>query len=129
MTSNPLLQKWNTPFKLPPFDRIEDDHFSEALDHTLENTLEEIDRIAESGLPPTFENTIEAMEKAEEQLNDVVGVFFNLLGSCSNEARRKLEIEFSPKFAKFSSDISLNAKLFQRVNYLWQMQSELSLTQ
>lgn len=129
MTSNPLLQKWSTPFKLPPFDRIEDDHFSEALDHTLENTLEEIDRIAESDLPPTFENTIEAMEKAEEQLNDVVGVFFNLLGSCSNEARRKLEIEFSPKFAKFSSDISLNAKLFQRVNHLWQMQSELSLTQ
>lgn len=127
MTSNPLLQNWDTPFGLPPFDQIADAHFSEAIDYTLKNTLAEINHIAESDTAPTFANTIEEMERAEEQLNAVAGVFFNLLGSCSNEFRRKLETEFSPKFAKFSSDISLNSKLFQRIDRLWKIRDKIDL--
>ncbi len=128
MTPNPLLQQWDTPFRLPPFDLIEDDHFRDALDHVLENTLAEINKIADSNQAPTFENTIEAMESAEKQLNAVDGVFFNLLGSCSNEFRRQLETEFSPKFAKFSSDISLNSNLFQRIDQLWQSRNDIGLS-
>ena len=127
MTSNPLLQKWNTPYGLPPFDLIKDAHFSTALDHTLEYTLATINQLANNTEPPTFANTIEEMEKAEEQLNAVAGVFFNLLGSCSNEVRRSLETEFSPKFAKFSSDIILNSNLFERIDRLWQKRAELGL--
>ncbi len=127
MTANPLLQKWDTSFGLPPFDLIEDDHFSDALDYTLETTLTEINLIADNDKAATFENTIEGMERAEEQLSAVARVFFNLLGSCSNEFRRKLETEFSPKFAKFSSDINLNSNLFQRIDQLWKTRDKINL--
>jgi len=127
MTLNPLLQYWETPFGIPPFDKIEDRHFSEALDHTLENSLLEYNRIGEDKQTPTFKNTIESMELAEKQLNDVAGVFFNLSASSSNEMRRNLETEFSPKFARYSSDIILNNKLFQRIDHLWKNRDQLAL--
>ena len=120
MTANPLLQNWTTPFGIPPFKLIQDDQFQEALDHVLNTTLRNIESIAKNQAKPTFQNTIEQMELAEVQLNDVVGVFFNLSHSDSNEFRQKLEAEFSPKFAKYSSDIFLNEDLFNRIRELWE---------
>ncbi len=126
-TVNPLLQNWDTPFEIPPFRQIKDKHFGEALDHVLKNTLKEIDRIAQNPAKPTFSNTIEAMEQAEVQLNDVVSVFFNLTGSDSNEERRKLEADYAPRFAEYSSAIVLNEDLFKRIDSLWTNRDTLDL--
>ena len=123
MSTNLLLNDWDTPFSLPPFQAIKDEHFSEALDYALSHSSNLIKNIADNPETPTFENTIERMEVAEKLLNKVAGVFFNLSHADSNTLRQRIETEFSPKFAKYSSDIYLNEKLFKRIKFLWEDQS------
>jgi peptidyl-dipeptidase Dcp len=114
--ANPLLAPWDTPFGLPPFDAIDDAHFGPALDAALEEgRANVIAAIAENPEPPTFANTIEALELADATLDRVAGVFFNLAGSESNPAREALQREFAPKFSAYSSEITNNAKLFARI--------------
>src|SRR5690606_2047615 len=78
--------------------------------------------------PPDFANTIEALELAEEALNRVGGVFWNLAGADSTPARQTLERELAPKMAAFSSEVTMNAQLFARIETLWQARAGLSLT-
>ncbi len=77
---NPLLSNWNTPFEVPPFHQITNDHYREAFDIALAESEAEIERIANNSSEPTFVNTIAAMENAVEALSKVSGVFFNLSG-------------------------------------------------
>jgi peptidyl-dipeptidase Dcp len=100
--TNPLLSDWDTPFGLPPFDRIEDAHFAPALDMALAEGRAAVAAIADNPEPPTFANTIEALELADEMLDRVAGVFFNLAGSDSNPAREALQRDYAPKFAAYS---------------------------
>jgi peptidyl-dipeptidase Dcp len=127
--ANPLLAPWDTPFGLPPFDAIDDAHFGPALDTALEEGRANIMAIAENPEPPTFANTIEALEQADATLDRVAGVFFNLAGSDSNPAREALQREFAPKFSAYSSEITNNAKLFARIAELWERREELGLTE
>jgi peptidyl-dipeptidase Dcp len=113
--ANPLLAPWDTPFGLPPFDAIDDAHFGPALDTALEEGRANVMAIAENPEPPTFANTIEALEQADATLDRVAGVFFNLAGAESNSAREALQREFAPKFSAYSSEITNNAKLFARI--------------
>jgi peptidyl-dipeptidase Dcp len=126
--TNPLLSDWDTPFDLPPFDAIEDDHFAPAMDAALEDGRAAIRDIADNPEPPTFENTIEALELADATLDRVAGVFFNLAGSDSNEARQALQRDFAPKLSSYASEITNNAALFARIDDLWQRRDELGLT-
>ena len=82
--TNPLLAEWNTPFGLPPFDRIKPEHFRPAFDVAFAGHRAEIDAIAGDPEPPTFANTIDALELAGERLSRVGGVFWNLSGSHTN---------------------------------------------
>ena len=61
VNKNPLLISWKTPYKIAPFDKILDDHFSEAVERAIEDELQEIQEISENSDPPTFENTIHAL--------------------------------------------------------------------
>ena len=79
--TNPLLQDWTPPFALPPFADIEDAHFGPALDQALEEGRAAIRAIADTPEPPTFANTIEALERADRLLDRVAGVFYNLAGA------------------------------------------------
>ena len=83
---NPLLADWKTPFKMPPFADFNDSHFAEAFEAAFAETRANIKAIAENPEPPTFKNTIEALE-TPGILEDVAGVFFNLSGADSNPAR------------------------------------------
>ena len=65
--TNPLLQDWDTPFQIAPFDKISDDDFAPALDEALQTHRMEIDAIADCEYDPTFSNTIEALEEAGSQ--------------------------------------------------------------
>ncbi|MDG4647232.1 M3 family metallopeptidase [Roseibacterium sp. SDUM158017] len=127
--ANPLLADWDTPFGLPPFAAIEDGHFAPALDAALEEGRAAIRAIAENPAPPTFANTVEALELADATLDRVAGVFFNLAGSDSNPAREALQRDFAPKFSAYGSEIVNNEKLFARIAELWERRDELGLSE
>ena len=125
---NPLLADWTAPFGLPPFNALSDDDFQPAFEAALSESRSNIDAIAGNEESPTFENTIEALELADEQLGKVLSVFFNLTGTDSNERREALQREFSPKLAAYLSEISMNEALFARIDDLWQRKNDLELT-
>ncbi len=127
--TNPLLQDWQTPFELPPFDAIRDDDFAPAVDAALDQARAAIARIADAPEPSSFANTIEALEAADAMLNRVLGVFFNLAGADSNPARQELQRAFSPKLAQYGSEITMNKALFERIEALWQARDTLDLTE
>ncbi len=124
---NPLLADWNTPFEVPPFDLIKNDHYREAFDIALEQSEKEIERIAKNENDPTFVNTIAAMESAGEALSKVSGVFFNLSGSHTNDEMQIIQREMAPKLSAHHSKIMLNEKLFARVEILYLGREELDL--
>lgn len=125
--TNPLLQTWTTPFQIAPFAEISDDDFAPALGEALTAHLAEIDAIAENAEPPTFENTIEAMEGAGETLGNVLSVFYSIAGADSNPKRQELQRDFSPKLSAHSSAINSNTALFARVETLWNARDTLDL--
>lgn len=128
MTSNPFLQTWQTPFKVPPFGDITPDHISPALDQAFEEHLAEVDAIASNTDPVTFENTIDALELAGALLTKTASVFYNLAGSDTNDALQALERELAPKMAKHSQAVSLHEGLFARIEALWAIRDTLDLT-
>ena len=127
MKPNPLLQKWSTPFELPPFGDIRDEDFPGAFEAAFAEARSNIDRIAGQAESASFKNTIEALEAADSQLNRICSVFFNLGTSDSNETRRKIETDVSPKLAEYSTDVTLNSDLYGRLKSLWEQRDELGL--
>ena len=125
--TNPLLSRWDTPFGLPPFSAIKDAHFAPAIDAALTEARANIRAVADNPAPPSFGNTIEALERADESLNRVLGVFFNLAGADANPEREALQREVSPKLAAYSAEITLDEALFQRIESLWQGREALGL--
>ncbi|MFT4150597.1 MAG: M3 family metallopeptidase, partial [Paracoccaceae bacterium] len=126
--TNPLLTAWDTPFDLPPFDRIRDEDFAPAFDAALAEARANIAAISANPEAPTFANTIEAMELAEGTLDRVSGVFYNLAGADSTAAREALQRDLAPKMSAFSSEVTNNKPLFQRIETLWQGREALDLT-
>ena len=126
--TNPFLETWDTPFDIPPFDRIGDSHFAEAFEEAFRQSRAAIDAVADSDAPATFGNTIEALERADALMDRVGGVFFNLTGSNSNPALEALQRELSPRFAAFFSETVMNRKLFARIEKLFENRAGLGLT-
>ncbi|WP_375550682.1 M3 family metallopeptidase [Rhodophyticola porphyridii] len=126
--TNPLLQDWTTPFELPPFEAIRDEDFAPALDAALDAGRAAYEAIAENPEPPTFANTIEAMELADETLDRVAGVFFNLVGADATPAREALQRDYAPRFSAYYSEITNNRALWQRIKTLWETRETLNLT-
>lgn len=120
MTQNPLLQEWNTPFGIPPFDLIETAHYAQAFEEAFSQARSAIAAIAGNMDAPTFTNTIEAMERAEALLERVSGVFHNLSNSDANDEMEALERDLAPKFAAFSAETLMNEALFARVANLFE---------
>lgn len=125
--TNPLLAPWDTPFKLPPFDMIDDEDFAPALEEALTAHNIEIASIIEEQSEPTFENTIAALEASGEALDRVLSPFFALAGADATPRRQELQREFSPKLAKHFADISGNAALFARIKAVWDQRGTLGL--
>lgn len=124
---NVLLEKWDAPFGLPPFTRIRDEDFGPAFDAALERARANIRAIAE-GPATTFGEVIEALELAEGDLDRVAGVFYNLAGADSTEAREALMRELAPKMSAFSSEVTNNKALWAKIETLWQGRDALELT-
>jgi peptidyl-dipeptidase Dcp len=124
---NMLLQTWDTPFELPPFAAIRDEDFGPAFDEALARARAAIAAIAD-GPGESFAEVIEALELAEGDLDRVSGVFYNLAGADSTEAREALMRELAPKMSAFSSEVTNNKALWAKIEGLWQGRDLLGLT-
>jgi peptidyl-dipeptidase Dcp len=118
--TNALLSDWTTEFALPPFAQIKDEDFGPAIDTALADGRARVAAIAECGDAPNFANTVAAMEQADEMLDKVAGVFYNLAGADSTPAREALMRDLAPKMSAYSSEIMMNEALYGRVRAVWE---------
>jgi peptidyl-dipeptidase Dcp len=125
---NPLLERWNTPYGTPPFNLIEVRHFKPAIDDAIRSAADEINLITENKEPPTFENTVEALERCGEKLGLISAVLFNLNSAETSKELQSEAQEISPLLARFSNDITLNEKLFSRIRSVFDSMDSLGLT-
>jgi peptidyl-dipeptidase Dcp len=126
---NPLLvSEFNTPYQTAPFNNIKLEHFKPAFIEAMERGKAEVTAIKQNPQEPTFENTIEALEFSGMLLARTSGIFFNLLGTENNEEIQLLAQELSPLLTAYSNDISLDEKLFERVNKVHDQKEALTLT-
>ena len=125
---NPFLNEYETPFKIPPFESIKFSHYEPAFEIGMAEHREEIDKIANNQSEPTFENTLEALEGSGETLDKVANVFFNLLGSNTNDEMDALAMEMSPKLSAHNDAILLNKALFKRIENLHNNRQSMNLS-
>lgn len=124
---NPFFEAYDTPFEVPPFDKIQNGHFSPAIMEGIKQQQSEIDAIVNNSEDPTFANTIEAMEKSGELLSKVSTVFYNYNSANTNDSIQAIAKELAPEISKHSDNISLNEKLFARVKSIWENKEALGL--
>ena len=126
-STNPFFADSTLPLHYPDFAKIKDADFAPAFDAGMAEELEQVEAIANDKAEPTFDNTILAMEKNGRTLSRAMTVFYNLLGADKNDAREKLDEEYSPKFAAHRDAIRLNPKLFARIKSLYDRRAQLGL--
>ena len=127
MITNPFLQAYDTPYNVPPFDKIKNEHFKPAILEGIKRHEEEINAIANAAAAPTFDNTILAMENAGELLSNVNVVFSNLNSANTNKEIQNIAKEVAPNLSAHRDNIYLNEKLFARVKTLWDKKETLGL--
>ncbi|KAF1698071.1 dipeptidyl carboxypeptidase II [Pseudoxanthomonas jiangsuensis] len=124
---NPFFVKSDLPLEYPHFDRIKDSDFAPAFDAGMAEQLKEVEAIAGNAEPATFDNTIVALENSGQVLERALTVFFNLVGTDTNDTRQKLEADYSEKLAAHQDAIRLNGKLFERIQALYDGREGLGL--
>ena len=129
MTDNPFFETWDTPFGIPPFDRIRPGHFPPAFDRGMAEQLAEIAAIAGAPWPPSFADTVEALERSGQLLDRVSRVFSNLDASDTNPALEAIARDFAPKRAQHQMRIALDPRLFARIADLYARRAELGLAE
>jgi peptidyl-dipeptidase Dcp len=125
--SNPFAKVSALPFHYPAFDKIKDEHFLPAFEAGMREQLREIATIANNRKPPSFDNTIVAMERSGQLLYRVSTTFSNLQSANTDDQLDAVDREMSPKLAAHHDAIYLNAKLYQRVKALYDKRASLGL--
>lgn len=126
---NPFFLTYQTPYQVPPFDLIKNEHFKPALLEGIKQQEAEILAITSNKENPTFDNTIVALEKSGKLLSKVNTVFNNLNGANTNDELQAIAKEVAPILAEHSDNINLNDALFKRIKIVWDQQSNLQLNQ
>lgn len=120
-TTNVILKEWTGPYGgVPAFDKMQVADIQSAVEHGMKENLEEIDAIANSTEAPTFENTIEAMERSGSTLDNVFTYYGILSSNMSSPEFREVQATLAPKLSEFSSKISQNKKLFERIKTVYE---------
>ena len=127
MADNPFFAESPLPHQLPPFDRIDDAHYAPAFERGMADQIAEIEAIAGASEPPTFENTIVALERSGQLLNRVAATFFALSSADTNDAINAIRNEMAPRLAAHTDRMLLDAGLFARVEALYEQRAELDL--
>ena len=127
MADNPFFAQSPLPHQLPPFDRIDDAHYTPAFERGMADQIAEIEAIAGASDPPTFENTIVALERSGQLLNRVAATFFALAGADTNDAINAIRNEMAPRLAAHTDRMLLDGDLFARVESLYEQRADLGL--
>ena len=126
-TPNPFLTEYTTPFQVPPFDQIKNEHYLPAFEAGMKEQLAEVEAIVNNEETPTFENTILPFDKSGEILDRVSNVFFNLNECLTNDEMISIAEQVLPLLSKHSDAIMMNPKLFERIDYVYQHRNEMGL--
>jgi peptidyl-dipeptidase Dcp len=122
---NPLLQPWETPYGLPPFDKVEAEHYLPAFLHAMHAHRAEVNAIAANADPATFDNTIAALDRSGNGLCRIERLFFNLTASETSPELQAIERDISPQLAAHHSATAMDAKLFARIEAVHARRDEL----
>jgi len=125
---NPLLKEFKTPFGVPPFSKIKNEHYLPAIQEGIRQHKLEIAAIASNPQPATFANTIDALELSGQQLTRVTSVFFNMTSALTSDALQQIAQEAAPLLSSHSDDISLNTALFARIKAVYEQRAALGLS-
>ena len=126
-TPNPFLTEYTTPFQVVPFDQIKNEHYLPAFEAGMKEQLAEVDAIVNNEETPTFENTILPFDKSGQILDRVSNVFFNLNECLTNDEMIEIAEQVLPMLSKHGDAISMNPKLFERIDYVYQHRNEMGL--
>ena len=127
-SDNPFFAEYDTPFGVPPFDKIKVEHFMPAFEKGMEEHKKEVEAILTNDEEPTFENTIIAMDNAGELLNKVAYPFFGLGGANTSPELQAVQMEVSPKLTQHSDEISLDPRFFERVEAVYNNRESFNLS-
>ncbi len=126
---NILLVEWSGPYGgVPPFDRVKVEQFKPALEEAMAQALAEVEKIAANPAAPTFENTIAALERSGKRLDRVDAVYGVWSGNMSSDAFRAVEQEMAPKLAEFRNKVMQNARLFERIQKIYNARESAGLS-
>ncbi|MDI3262807.1 MAG: peptidyl-dipeptidase Dcp [Fulvimonas sp.] len=124
---NPFAHESTLPFQAPPFDRIKDTDYQPALEEGMRQQLAEVRAIADNPAPPTFDNTLVPLEKSGALLKRVMLAFDAVTGANTNDALQKVQEIEAPRLAAHQDAIYLDAKLFARIEAIYQQRDRLAL--
>jgi len=127
IAANPFYKASTLPFEAPDFSKIKNADFQPAIEEGMHQQLAEVLKIADNKAPPTFENTVVAMERTGAMLNRVMAVFGLLAGADTNPTLQKVQEVEAPKLAAHQDAIYLNQKLFNRISKLYDERANLKL--
>jgi len=127
-TENPFFVEWETPYGLPPFEQIEDQHYLPAIEEGIKQQQAEIAAIIANSEKPTFENTIAAYDRSGMLLSKVIGVLFNLSESDSNDSLNAIVEKALPLLSEHSDNIFMNTDFYKRVAIIYNQKDSLALT-
>lgn len=127
LAGNPFMREWDTPYGVPPFADIEAGHYMPAVKKGILELRADIDAIVSHADAPNFENTIVALELAGERLDRVTATFFNIAGTELTDEISDLQTKISPMLSREFDAITLNDKLFQRVEAIYNNRDNLGL--
>ena len=128
MTSNNIfLEKWTTPHEAVPFDKIKIEDYEPAMMEGMRLHKEEIEAIRDNAETPTFANTIEALERSGKILDRVTTVFGCLMSADTSDEMQAVAEKMMPQLTEHSNNISLDARLFERVKHVWENKDEYNL--
>ena len=127
-SENPFFGEYNTPFQVPPFEKIMPEHYMPAFEKGMLEHKAEVDAIINNTEEATFENTIAALDKAGELLGKTAVVFFSQTGVNTNDELKAIQMEIAPKLAAHGDEISLNPKYFARIKAVYDNKEKFDLT-
>ncbi|MBL0312822.1 MAG: peptidyl-dipeptidase Dcp [Holophagaceae bacterium] len=127
IADNPFFKPSALPFHAPPFDKIKESDYRPAIEEGMRQHMVEVEKIANNSAPPTFKNTLVAMERSGAMLARVMLAFGGVTGANTTDSLQKLQEEVAPKLAAHQDAISLNAKLFHRIESVYNKRASLKL--
>jgi len=125
---NPFFEKYDTPYDVPPFDKIMASHYLPAFREGMKQHNAEVEKITGNTEKPDFQNTIEALEHSGDLLYRTSIVFFNVKEAHTNDSLNAIAEEVAPLLSQHNDAIYLNEKLFERVKSVFEQKETLSLT-